>query len=109
MKNAYTILGLKTLQDNSLIDDKLIKQAYLQKVQQHPPEQNAEQFRLIRQAYEFLKDEKSRTSYALFHIEYEESAEVLEALFSENQRFTPSQSQFLNALKESLSGQWVSK
>ena len=107
MINAYTILGfdslsLETLSDELVINDKTIKQAYLQKVRQYPPQQHAQEFSEIRQAYEFLKTEKSRISYNLFHIEQSSATQILSSLFIGKQRFVPSQKQFLNALKESL-------
>lgn len=46
--------------------DAQIKQAYLQKVKQFPPDHYHEQFQRIHQAYESIKDLESRTKYALF-------------------------------------------
>jgi len=46
--------------------DQQIRQAYLQCVKQHPPEQDPETFKQIRQAYEAIKDERSRLKYQLF-------------------------------------------
>jgi len=47
-------------------DDVEIKQAYLQQVKNNPPDRDQEQFLLIHNAYESIKDNKSRISYALF-------------------------------------------
>ena len=57
----YEILGVK---ENT--DDAEIKQAYLQKVKQNPPEHDQQQFKKIHEAYTAIKDYKSRLSYSLF-------------------------------------------
>ncbi len=46
--------------------DQQIRQAYLRCVKQHPPEQDPETFKQIRQAYEAIKDERNRLKYQLF-------------------------------------------
>ena len=61
MKTPYEILGIA---NNA--DDNKIKQAYLLKVKDNPPDREQEQFQIIRNAYESIKDEKSRVSYDLF-------------------------------------------
>ncbi len=60
MKTAYQILEV-----SQTADDKEIKQAYLNKIKQFPPEQK-QQFQRIHQAYTEIKDHKSRLSYKLF-------------------------------------------
>ena len=61
MKTPYEILGIA-----SNADDNKIKQAYLLKVKDNPPDREQEQFQIIRNAYESIKDEKSRVSHDLF-------------------------------------------
>ncbi len=61
MKTPYEILGIAT---NA--DDNKIKQAYLLKVKDNPPDREQKQFQIIRNAYESIKDEKRRVSYDLF-------------------------------------------
>jgi len=61
MKTPYEILAIAT---NA--DDNKIKQAYLLKVKDNPPDREQEQFQIIRNAYESIKDKKSRISYDLF-------------------------------------------
>ena len=61
MKTPYEILSVAT--DASDIE---IKQAYLQKVKDNPPDHDQEQFQLIHHAYTSIKDNKSRISYELF-------------------------------------------
>ncbi len=46
--------------------DVQIRQAYLHAVKQHPPEQDPETFKQIHQAYETIKDARSRLKYQLF-------------------------------------------
>ncbi len=73
MKSSYDIL-------NVAIDasDDEIKQAYLRKVKDYPPDRDQQQFQLIHHAYESIKDHKSRLSYALFSIEYVDFNELLD-------------------------------
>ncbi len=61
MKTAYEILNVP-----ADADDTHIKQAFLQQVKHFPPEQNQARFQLIQQAYDDIKDLKSRLSYDLF-------------------------------------------
>lgn len=61
MKTPYQILDIST---NA--DDTEIKQAYLQKVKDYPPDREQVQFQMIHTAYQSIKDEKSRISYDLF-------------------------------------------
>lgn len=63
MKTPFEILDVAA--DAS---DTQIKQAYLQKVKDNPPDRDQARFQSINNAYESIKDAKSRISYALFHI-----------------------------------------
>ncbi len=49
-------------------DDEEIRRAYLQLVQKFPPDREPERFRRIREAYDTLKDARSRMKYKLFHL-----------------------------------------
>ena len=102
MPTARIILGLDVHVLSPDISDEMVKQAYLQKVRDYPPEQNPEKFRRIREAYELLKDEKSRLAYALFHIDDINSMDILSTLFLDTKRSVPTEKQFLNVLRESL-------
>lgn len=62
MKTPYEILEVAP----DANDDE-IKQAYLQQVKNNPPDRDQELFQLIHNAYESVKDNKSRISYALFN------------------------------------------
>lgn len=61
MKTPYQILSITT---NA--DDAEIKQAYLRKIKDNPPDHEQGQFQLIHNAYQSIKDMKSRISYDLF-------------------------------------------
>ena len=63
MKTPYEILNVALD-----VSDVEIKQAYLQKVKDNPPDLDQEQFQLIHNAYISIKDHKSRVSYALFNV-----------------------------------------
>ena len=61
MKTPYEILDVAVE-----TSDAEIKQAYLRKVKNNPPDHEQEKFQLIHNAYTSIKDNKSRESYALF-------------------------------------------
>jgi len=61
MKTPYEILDVAVE-----ASDVEIKQAYLRQVKNNPPDHEQEQFQLIHKAYNSIKDNKSRVSYALF-------------------------------------------
>jgi DnaJ-class molecular chaperone len=63
MQTPYQILNI--VADASDVE---IKQAYLQKVKDNPPDHDQEQFQVIHNAYTAIKDHKSRMSYALFNL-----------------------------------------
>lgn len=50
-QNAWSILGIE-----KDADEQQIRSAYLRKVREFPPERSPEQFELVRDAYEHLKD-----------------------------------------------------
>jgi DnaJ-class molecular chaperone len=61
MMSPFVMLGI-----NEDADDAEIKQAYLAKVKENPPELAQQQFKEIHDAYISIKDYKSRLSYQLF-------------------------------------------
>lgn len=58
MKNFYDILGV-----DKNIPTSEIKKAYNKLLRKYPPEKEAEKYKEIREAYDTLKDEKSRKNY----------------------------------------------
>lgn len=79
MKTPYEILDVA-----ANASDSDIKQAYLQKVKDNPPDRDQEQFQIIHAAYTNIKDHKSRISYDLFNLPAVEFDELLD------QALTPS-------------------
>ena len=57
--------------------DSEIKQAYLQKVRENPPDRDQQRFQQIQTAYQAIKDAKSRTSYELFNFSEPDFIELL--------------------------------
>lgn len=54
--NPYQLLGIPDDTD----DDETIRAAWLEAVRRFPPEQHAERFARIREAYEMVRDRESR-------------------------------------------------
>jgi curved DNA-binding protein CbpA len=46
-------------------DEKTLREAYLQKVREHPPDRDPERFEQIRDAYEHLRDPRTRARQVL--------------------------------------------
>jgi len=61
MTTAYQILGI-----TEQASDSDIKQAYLQKVRENPPDRNPAFFEEIQTAYQAISTAKKRLAYALF-------------------------------------------
>ena len=62
--NPYLILRL-----SPEAGDAEIRRAYLDAIREFPPEREPERFQAISQAYEQIRDEKSRLNYFLFNRE----------------------------------------
>jgi curved DNA-binding protein CbpA len=73
MKNPYEILEVA-----ADATDAEIKQAYLEKVKDNPPDRDQERFQLIHNAYLSIKDHKSRLSHALFSVPTADFDELLD-------------------------------
>jgi curved DNA-binding protein CbpA len=81
MKTPYQILGVAPE-----ATDAEIKQAYLQKVKENPPDRDQKQFQLMHDAYLTIKDAKCRLNYDLFTFPVANFDDVIDkALHSENQ------------------------
>ncbi len=94
MKTAYQILEV-----TAGADDTEIRQAYLQKVRDNPPDVDQEKFQAIHTAYESIKDYKCRISYELFHDQSVAFDALLErALFTDQPRQIDSE-QFIDLLR----------
>lgn len=77
MKTPYEILEVA-----EQATDSEIKQAYLQKVKQYPPDHHHELFQQIHSAYEIIKDQTSREKYALFNYPESDFNALLDQAFS---------------------------
>lgn len=73
MKTPYEILEVAV--DAT---DAEIKQAYLRKVKDNPPDRDQGRFQRIHDAYASIKDDKSRVSHALFTIPAADFDELLD-------------------------------
>lgn len=64
--------------------DAEIKQAYLQRVKENPPDRDPQRFQAIQQAYEAIKDEECRLRYALFHLPESDFESLLDKAFHQD-------------------------
>lgn len=96
MKTPFEILNVST--DAT---DEAIRQAYLYKVKEFPPEQAPEQFKLIRTAYETIKTALQRVEYDVFHCELPETKDIVEQCFKQ-QTQRPTEDLLLKTLKATL-------
>ena len=77
MKNYYEILNI-----NKDATQEEIKSGYKKMLRKYPPEKEQEKYKEIREAYDTLKDEKSRKNYdAYFH--HEKDIKTLEDKYTE--------------------------
>ncbi|MCD6560525.1 MAG: DnaJ domain-containing protein [Deltaproteobacteria bacterium] len=60
--NPYEILGI-----TPKTDDKAVRASYLKLLKRYSPESEPEKFKMLNNAYNALKDEKSRNKYFLFN------------------------------------------
>ena len=82
MKDPHLVLGLAPD-----ADDATIRRRYLELVKQHGPEHHPEKFAEIRDAYEQLKDLRTRLRYRLFEAGKKETVDtILEEVTCRNQR-----------------------
>lgn len=73
---AYQILGL-----NICNDDKVIRDAYLAKIRQYPPERSPDEYKVVRKAYEKIETEQKRIEYFLFGNDQDITPEDYERIF----------------------------
>lgn len=83
-------------------NDEKIKQAYLLKVKEYPPDRNQEQFQQIHNAYLSIKDYKSRISYALFSYPAADFDRLIDQALSSEQNLSFSPQQFNQLLNLSM-------
>ncbi len=95
MKDPYRVLDLPPD-----ADDGRVRQAYLIKIQEFPPEKDPERFKAVRLAYETLKTLRLRLAYALFNTEPVELEDILEHGLSSSTPGRPSE----DLLRRTLAG-----
>jgi len=82
MANPYSVLNV-AFDDG----DEVIRQRYLEVVRRSPPDRCPEDFQRVRDAYERIKDEKSRLEFLLFDAGQGETIDEL--LMEERCRTSP--------------------
>ncbi|MDO9167560.1 MAG: DnaJ domain-containing protein [Methylobacter sp.] len=97
MKTPYAMLDVA-----EQATDTEIKQAYLHKVKQFPPDHHHEQFQQIQQAYESIKDLSCRTKYALFTLPEADFNSLLDHAFSSERATSISSEHFNKLLRASI-------
>lgn len=102
MKSSYEILNVSA--DAS--DDE-IKLAYLQQVKIYPPDHHQQQFQLIHQAYESIKDHTQRIKYALFSLIEANFDEVIDQSLSASQTIQINSQQFKQLLCASIEDDFI--
>lgn len=98
MQTPYQILNIIT--DDASDDE--IKQAYLRKVKDNPPDRDQEQFQLIHNAFSAIKDPKSRMNYALFNMPSASFEEVINQALSTKQTLQINPEHFIKMLSASI-------
>lgn len=103
MKTPYELLNV-----TADAGDAEIKRAYLQKVKDNPPERNPELFQTFHNAYEAIKDHKTRINYALFHTPVANFDPLLDRAFDTEQTLTLNPDQFEKLLQTGIDKQNLS-
>lgn len=97
MQTPYEILGVA-----AEASDAEIKQAYLRKVKDNPPDRDQARFQTIHKAYEAIKDRKSRLDYDLFHIAEADFDALLDQALNTTPNLPLTAEQFIKLLNVSL-------
>lgn len=84
MTSPYQLLGVAEQST-----DAEIKQAYLQRIKDNPPDRDQKRFQQIQQAYETIKDGDSRLQFALFHLPEADFDDLLDSAFGQTSDFQP--------------------
>jgi len=81
MRNPYEVL--ETLPS---ANDLQIKESYVRKVKEYPPERFPEEFKEIREAYEAISTLRNRVDYKLFHREKPDVQKLTKNLLAGGER-----------------------
>lgn len=100
MRNPYEVLQIHTS-----ANDTQVKESYIQKVKEYPPERFPEEFKEIREAYETISTTNSRVAYRLFHLEEPDIPKLTKSLLAGGERKRVSPKRLVEmALKEYQKG-----
>jgi len=92
--DPYAVLGI-----GLGADDERIRAAYVAKVKQFPPDRSPVEFEAVRDAYNLLRDQRSRAHHTLFSVDPDASLQsLLQGLESERRFAGPGP--WLAVLKE---------
>jgi len=97
MQTAYQILAVPT--DAS---DHDIKQAYLRKVRDNPPDRDQNKFQQIHEAFSSIKDHKSRLTYELFNLPDASFDQLLEQAFDNSLILPIAAKNFIEILRTNI-------
>jgi len=67
--------------------DEEIRAAYLRKLREYPPDRNPDEFELVRDAYEQLRDRRRRVEHTLFSCDPEAPLESLIDDVADNRKY----------------------
>ena len=81
MRNPYEVLQILPT-----ANDAQIKESYIQKVKEYPPERFPEEFKEIREAYEAVSTPRKRVAYKLFQREEPDVQKLAQNLLSGGER-----------------------
>ncbi len=98
MISAFDILGVE---NNA--SDEAVRNAYLQKIREYPPERFPTTFKKVRQAFDAIATDKLRMTYRLFS-QYTPNIGFLaeEALKTEKPGVRPTKEMFLKLLEDTI-------
>lgn len=94
MKTAFELLGIP--ED---VDDTTVKRAYLKKTKLFPPDKAPEQFQEIRDAYDAIKDQRSRIKYQLFYRQKADLNQLLKRAFDNDHQVEVNSQHFEKLLR----------
>lgn len=97
MLEPLSVLGL-----TEPTTDEQVKKAYLALIRQYSPERDPERFQQIRSAYEATSTEKRRLSFALFHSEPPDLADIVSQALQTEAPQRPDSKLFAQVLARTL-------
>lgn len=96
MTNPYRLLKIEDSADNQQI-----REAYLQRVREFPPDHYPEEFQQVQEAYHSIKDEMSRIKYQMLVKPRFDLKAIMAQSFKTKHQRRPAASQLLKLLETS--------